>query len=80
MKIISKAQPVDKPIGLFLKTGNWCKRAQPIVSGAISVLVALGTIRRQAEQAMEQARSSTPLRSLLPPDSYLDLSFCPDFL
>jgi hypothetical protein len=34
-------------------------RAQPIVGGAISGLVALGSIRKQAEQASEQPVSST---------------------
>jgi hypothetical protein len=50
-------------------------RAQPIVGGATPGLVALGSIRKQAEQARRSKPvSSTPpwsLHQLLPP------SFCP---
>ena len=48
--------------------------AQPIVGGAILGLVALGSIRKQAEQVMgSKLVSSTPpwpLHQLLPPGSY----------
>ena len=39
-------------------------RAQPIVGGATPGLVALGSIRKQAEQAMESKLVSSTLHSL----------------
>lgn len=55
-----KDQAVVKPVGHFLNS-DWWWRAQSTGSGAIPGLMALGSTREQAEQAMAVTPvSSTP--------------------
>jgi hypothetical protein len=56
----------ESPEGHFL-ISDWLGRTQPVVRGAIPGLVVLGSIRKQAEQAMgSKLVSSIPLHQLLP--------------
>jgi hypothetical protein len=79
----SDDQAVGNSVAHFL-ISDWCERVQPIVGGAIPVLVALGSIRKQSEQAMRRKSvSSTPsmTSASAPVSRFLPcLSSCPDFL
>ena len=79
----SDDQAVGNSVAHFL-ISDWCERVQPIVGGAIPGLVALGSIRKQSEQAMRRKSvSSTPsmTSASAPVSRFLPcLSSCPDFL
>jgi len=61
---------------------DWWERTQAIVGGANPGLVALGAVRKQAEQARgSKPVSSIPVCGSIPGSRVLPcLSSCPDFL